>query len=300
MILAKQNKQNRLKNIKMTYSEISKIIYVSDTNNPPLPDRTTDAEIIIKNSKNISFNDWARSGHISQYTLKITEPKSLGLTTQHSIEGFFDDVILSCNLLMIYGAIRIHGTNMSKFQIEYEKVKPKPPITEKDGSTTKIIFSETVRITDSYMLGCSFKEEIDENEIKKILKIIQNIDSSQSNLKLNDLKKSLEMYRTAISGLDRLTIFRNLFSATELACNCDGNDRNSIELSQNISSITGEDESNIEEWRKFNARLKHIDTSSIHEQTYKDGMNKLPSWIAPLRRTTQKIIISHLNSLSIS
>lgn len=283
----------------MRYSEISKTIYVYDTSNPPLPDRTTEAEIIIKNEKNLSLINWARVNPISQYTLKINDPKSFGLinTSQNNIECFFDDIILSCNLLMRYGAIIIYGANMSKFQTKVVKEKPELPKIEKTGSHTKISFNETIVITDSYMLGCSFKEEIDENEIKKILNIIQNIDLVKSNLKLNDLKKSLSVYRTAVSSFDRLTIFRNFFNTMELACNCDGEDRNSSELSKEIALITNEKKLDIETWIRFNARIKHIDKNSKHEQIYKEGMDNLASWITPIRRTTQKIIISRLNSL---
>jgi len=214
----------------MTYSEISKIIYVYDTSNPPLPDQTTNVEIIIKNGVNLNLVNWARASHISQYTLKISEPKSFGLTnaSQNNIESFFDDIILSCNLLMRYGAIIIYSANINKFQTEFVKEKPEPVKVEKTGSHIKISVNETIVTTDSYMLGCSFKEEIDENEVKKILNIIQNVNLVKSNLKLNDLKKSLSMYRTAVSSFNRLTIFRNFFSTMDLACNCDGEDRNSL------------------------------------------------------------------------
>jgi len=63
--------------------------------------------------------------------------------------------------------------------------------------------------------------------------------------------------------------------------------------------VFGVEESDVEAWRKFNARTKHVDRNQKDEQTYKDGMGDLPSWIAPLRLSTQKIIISRLNSLSI-
>lgn len=283
---------------KMSISEISKIIYVSDTSNPPLPDRTTDAEIILKNSKNIRLTDWARTGHISQYTMKIVNPKELDLNDmeQSTIEGFFNDVILSCNLLMRYGAMRIHGTSMSRFQTKIVKEKPNSPTIEKNESISKISWNETSTHSTSYMLGVSFKEEIDELEIQKNLRAIQHIDSSKSELNLNDLKKSLGTYQIAISGLDRLAIFKNLFNALELACNCDGEDRNVDKLAKMISSIMHEKESNVEAWGKFNARTKHVDRNQKDEQTYKDGMDSLPSWITPLRFAVQKIIISRLDS----
>ena len=282
----------------MAIREIIKIIYVYDISNPPLPDGTADVEIIINNPQNISFSNKTIEGQISRYEMTIINPKSLGIDSveQNRDNKRISDIILTFNLLMRCGAMLIHGVNMHDNVIKYEPEKPKQfKIERKDGST-KIALYDTIRITESLKIRTMFKEEIDENKIRQILALIQNLDN-KSTRESNQLKKALVSYSSAMSSFDRYTIFKNLFSALALATNSDGQERSSDVFSAEIAAITNEKQDVIGKWREFNNRTKHIDKNLNDDKKYKEGMKEMPSWISPLRLVSQKIILTKLSQL---
>ena len=282
----------------MTIRKIASIIYVYDTSNPPWPDRTTDAEITINNSQNISLSNWARAGQISRYEMTITNPKSLGLAgvEQNKDNKRIFDILLACNLLMRHGAMLTHGTNMHDNVIEYEPEELKQTKIETEDSLTKITSHLTMSLTASAKLRSMFKEEIDENKIKQILVLIQNL-ASKHTRESNQLKKALVSYGSAMSSFDRCTIFKNLFNALALATNSDRSERTGNVLSAEIASITNEKQDLVEGWREFNNRTKHIDKNSNDDKKYEDGMKNIPSWILPLRLASQKTILAKLGRL---
>ena len=282
----------------MTIREITKIIYVYDISNPPLPDRTADVEIIINNSQNISLSNSTIEGQISRYEMTITDPKSLGLDDieRNRDNKRISDILLAFNLLMRCGVMLIHGANMHDNVIKYEPEEPKQPKIESKGSSHKITLYDTIRFTDSVKIGTMFKEEIDENELKQILVLIQNLDS-KSTRESDQLKKALASYGSAMSSFDRCTIFKNLFDALALATNSDGNERLPDVFSAEIAAITNEKQDMIGKWREFNNRTKHIDKNPNHDKKYKEGMKEMPSWISPLRLAAQKIILAKLGQL---
>ena len=277
----------------MTIRKIASIIYVYDTSNPPWPDRTTDAKITINNSQNISLSNWARAGQISSYEMTITNPKSLGLAgvEQNKDNKHIFDILLTCNLLMRHGAMLTHGANMHDNVIEYEPEELKQTKIETENSLTKITSYLTMSLTASVKLRSMFKEEIDENKIKQILVLIQNL-ASKHTRESNQLKKALVSYGSAMSSFDK-----NLFNALALATNSDGNERTGNVLSAEIASVTNEKQALVEGWREFNNRTKHIDKNSNDDKKYEDGMKNTPSWILPLRLAAQKTILTKLGRL---
>ena len=282
----------------MTIREITKIIYVYDIMNPPLPNRTTDAEIIINNSQNISLSNKTTEGQIPQYEMTITNPKSLGLdSVEQNIDNrCVSNILLAFNLLMRCGAMLIHGANMHDNVIKYESEEPKQAKIERKGSSTKITFFSILRLTFLVKIKSIFKEEIDENELKQILILIQNLDNKFTR-ESNQLKKALASYSSAMSSFDRCIVFKNLFNALALATNSDGNERSANVFSAEIAVITNERQDLIEKWREFNNRTKHIDRNLNDDRKYKDGLKEMPSWISPLRLAAQRIILAKLRSL---
>ena len=191
------------------------------------------------------------------------------------------------------GAVLTYGAIMDDCVIKKKPEIPKEPRIETEGNSTKIIFQEIIRLSCSVKLRSAFKEEVDENEIKRTLALIQNLDT-KSTQRDNQLKKALIAYRSAVSSFDRGIIFKNLFNALELATNSDGIDRAGDKLSREIVAITNEKINSVTKWRKFNARNKHIDLRQEHERSYEDGMKNMASWILPLRLATQITILARL------
>ena len=99
----------------------------------------------------------------------------------------------------------VHGANMHYNVIRYESEEPKQPKIENKDSLHKITFYDTMRIAESIKISTTFKEEIDENEIKQILALIQNLDNKSAQ-ESNQLQKALASYCSAMSSFDRCTI----------------------------------------------------------------------------------------------
>ncbi len=273
-------------------------VFVYDLSNPPLPDRTVDAEIIICNKNRLELSNWARVGQISQYTMTITEPKSLGLknTIQNTIDTFYADLILSFNLQMNHGTMLFHNPIMAQNEIDKEKSNAEQIKMEKIGSLTKITVNETLEVTDSVKFGISFKEELPEKDVIEILLKIQDLNNvKNNNFDVEELKKSFVAYRSACSSFDRLTIFKNLYNSLELAVNSEGSDVSGSKLDEKINSLTNDSLTTIEGWRNFYSRTKHVNITKRHRQIYSEGIKSVPSWINPLRSACKKIMLQRLN-----
>ncbi len=282
----------------MAIKEITRKVYVYAISSPPLPDRTADAEITISNSQNISLSSWAITGPVSQYNIAITSPKLLGLVSgeRSEVDGFVSNVLLAFNLLMKCGAMLTYGANMDDNVIKREPEKLPSTKIEAEGNSYKVTSHLTITHVFSANLKLAFKENVNENEVKQILILLQNLDT-KSTRESNQLKKALENYGSAVSSFDRRVIFKNLFNAMALATNSDGTDRMGKKLAKEIASITNENLALIEQWNEFNNRTKHIDLGPNDEKKHEDGMKNMPSWILPLRDAAQKIILAKLGTI---
>ena len=280
--------------------KISRRIYLHSPINPPSTGHGLNVNFNLKNSNYVTMNDWENSLQPS-FTLTVKDPKSIGLIDfqGNNVEDFVNEMILSSNLIMTKAAFSRHNSDSTKTEISRKKPEAPKPTVEDTPTGKKISITEVVTITDSVHITVGFNEELNETELINLLSKIHHLkrDTIQTNLKLNDLAKSLNEYAAAMSSFERLSIFKNLFSALELAINCDGIDRSSSDLDNEIHRITGVSLSRIEDCRRFNARTKHVDRSPQDEQEYKEGLNKLGEKIIYLREAAQKAIIFRLGSI---
>lgn len=282
-------------------NKISQSLNVHDPINPPHAGFGINVKLTVVNQNCFSITNWTDGGQPS-FTLEITDPESLGLQDfqKSTTFRFMEDVILACNLVMKKAAFSKHGSNSSHTTVQRKKETPIPSKVEDTPTGKKITFQEVVRITDSVHIGLGFEDELDEKQVIDVLQKIRKISvgNANTNLKIQDLQKALREYYSGTTSFDRLGIFKHLFSSLELATNCDGEDRSSSELDNEINRISGTELSKIEDLRNFNSRTKHIDRNAQHEERYKEGMSKLGEKIIPLRESTQNVIIDRLNQIS--
>ncbi len=89
-----------------------------------------------------------------------------------------------------------------------------------------------------------------------------------------------------------------MFSSLELSTNCDGTDRKSSDLDNEVVRITNIDYAKIKDYRQFNGRTKHIDRNSQEEQKYQEGLQKLGEKIEYLKEAAKTMIRTRLMSLN--
>jgi len=271
---------------------ISNELSVHSPENPPSTGHGIKVDLTITNQKHLEISNW-QQGPQPTFTLTINDPISLGLedSQEYNVERFIDDVILACNVILKRAIFSKHKSNSDKSKIEWKKQESSSEV--RDTPTGKaVIINETVRISESVSICIGFKDELDEKQVLEILSKIRKIKNgnTHSSLKINDFQKSLNEYDAAMESIERLGVFKHLFSALELSTNCDNHDRSGPELDAKISEITGISQSIIEDYRQFNSRTKHKDRNPNDEALYQEGLNQLGGKIVRLREASQKII----------
>jgi len=280
--------------------KISRNVYVHYPVNPPTVGLGLNVQLNLINAKHLEIENW-QNGEQPNFTLKINDPKSIGLHDfqEYDVEKFVNDMILACNLILKKAAFSRHTSDSTRSVVERKKMPPPKSEVEDTPQGKKITITEIVQITDSVHITAGFEDGLDENEMLELLSKIRQVKNVNvsTNLKVNDLRKSLNEYESSMSTFERLSIFKNLFSSLELSTNYDGNDRMGFDLDKEVNTITGVDTTKIEDYRKFNARTKHIDRNKQDEKEYQEGLNKLGEKIIYLREASQKTIIARLKSL---
>ena len=293
--------QKILDNMSENNDKISQSVNVHDPVNPPHAGFGINVKLKLLNQNCFSITNW-KNGEQPSFTLEITDPISLGLENfqENNVDKFMDNVILACNLVLKRGAFSRHGSDSAHATIHRKKEPSIPSKVEDTPTGKKVTIQEVISITESIHIGIGFEDELDENQVIDVLKKIRKINdgTANSNLKIQDLQKSLRDYYSGTTSFDRLSIFKHLFSSLELATNCDGQDRAGSDLDNEISRISGSPVSEIEDFRNFYSRTKHIDKNTQHEAKYKDGMSKLSGKINPLWNTTRSVIRHRLSQVS--
>ncbi|HEX9862641.1 MAG TPA: hypothetical protein VGB11_05080 [Candidatus Bathyarchaeia archaeon] len=226
-------------------------------------------------------------GRPIRYELSVTDPTSLGLlnSEQNTLELFTKDLVLAINLCLSRAALSRRDGNLIQSHIAYKQTKQANTIV------TRAVFDATT----------IFTEKIDEETVISNLLLINKVNrhnlSACSKKQLITLSKALSEYENAMSTFDRLAAFKNLFNSLELATNGDGKDRMGPSLDTEAAKITKTTESEIEDWRRFYDRTKHIDRTPNDITKFVKGMESLPEKLMPLRLASEKAIMNRLKKL---
>ncbi len=233
--------QKILDNMSENNDKISQSVNVHDPVNPPHAGFGINVKLKLLNQNCFSITNW-KNGEQPSFTLEITDPISLGLENfqENNVDKFMDNVILACNLVLKRGAFSRHGSDSAHATIHRKKEPSIPSKVEDTPTGKKVTIQEVISITESIHIGIGFEDELDENQVIDVLKKIRKINdgTANSNLKIQDLQKSLRDYYSGTTSFDRLSIFKHLFSSLELATNCDGQDRafRVVSLSGNVKN----------------------------------------------------------------
>jgi len=267
--------------------------------NPPAEDRSCDINIKLLNSSGTLSLTKVSYGFQTRYNLHISDPSMIGLTSseQRLVERAVTDLVLAFNL-------NLARTCMSKLTSEPvpTDVRIKPLETRVTVEQTEegkhITVTETVFLRDSVHITMKSTEEADEEQIlansQRIIKLNRFDLKEDSPRELINLSKAFSEYESAMSTFDRLQIFKHLFNALELSTNWDGKDRCGSVLDSEIASISNNEQSEIEEWRHFYNRTKHIDRTPTHTSEYVQGLEKLTLFLRHVREACKCVILNRL------
>lgn len=277
-------------------SQISCHIYAHSLVNPPSLSSGCDVDLILRKSRGQIHLAKEETNFQTKYLLTVYNPFSLGLTSysQEVVEAFVDNLVLSMNLNLKHTVLSIIKGEIPTLDV---KLQPESRVIVKETPRGKVIeVEEILFIHDSVYVMIRFTEEVDEESVLSIFTLINKLYSDQvtDKLKANNLKKALADYKGAMKVFDRLMIFKELFNSLEKAANWDGINRTGEALDKEVSTITDVQQSEVEKWRKFYNRTKHVDREPKEANEFTYGIMNLHSFLEPLRVATNKIIIDRL------
>jgi len=258
-------------------------VLVHELSNPPHKASTCDITLSVLNSTGLLVLTKGTKGYKTSYTLIIPRMMQLGFKGTNDNARDIENLILAFNLNLDNCCVTTSLTHFPEGDISMVR-------DPSDGLV------EEIRTSFSFEGGVS--EHLDENAAANTFRKIQNMNrfdlTSATSTKGLQLAKALKSYENAMNATDRLPIFKELFSAIEIATNSDGVPRNGPSLDTEISTLAASPRAEIERWRQFNARVKHIDKSSAEAARYVNGMADLPSFLGKLRKCAKSIINQRL------
>jgi len=277
-----------------------KYLYAHDVKNPPSEGDSCNITLKLVNSKDRIDLTKVSSGFQTQYSLSIPEAQSLGLLSseQNEVDLFIENLILAANLVLRRTALSTGG-ELAKSQIEFEEQHEYETVVENRSDGKHITVIDSLKLRDTVHVMRAFTEEIDESGLISNLQLINKVSlvklPNGARLKLANLKKSFNEYRSAMSFFDSLMIFKHLFNSLELATNSDGVDRKDSSLDIEVAKITNLQASETCDWRLFYNRTKHIDRTPKDLATFVEGIKNLANFVIPLRLAAETVIIIRLH-----
>jgi hypothetical protein len=281
-------------------SHVKCSIFAHSLTNPPSLNNSCDVDLTLTNSKGRINLVKQEIGIQTKYLLSIPYSSSLGLVTceQNVVDRFVRNLVLAMNLNLQRTALSILKGEIAQPDVQFRRSESQARV-EETPEGKHIIIAETVTVREFVHVTMKFDEEIDEDKVVSTLGLINKLNSKKftDNLKINNLRKSLTEYENGMKVFDRLMIFKHLFNSLELATNWDGSDRKSLPFDTEVATITGLPTLEVNKWRDFYNRTKHIDREPKEIAEFVHGMQNLPCVLKPLRSASNTVIIDRLKRM---
>jgi len=257
-------------------------IMAHDLLNPPHRSISCDVNLSVINSTGLFEIAKGTKGFKTSFTLKIPRMRQLGFRSTHDNNRDIENLILAFNLNLNNCCITSSGTNFNDPIISLVRDPGDESLNE---------------IRDDVSIEGGITESLDEASVVSAFQKLQNMDRFNLRLiqshRILQLAKALKAYENAMNATDRVPIFKELFSAIELASNWES-EVLGPGLDSRVSSLAGMAGMDIEKWRQFNDRLKHVDTTTALAARYVQGIDDLPSILGNIRICARRIINQRL------
>jgi hypothetical protein len=284
----------------MSFS-IKRPVFAHDFLNPPTEDRSCNIDIIILNpSGKITLTKEA-PGLQTRFMLTIAEPSAIGLTDsgQATVEKGIKDLLLAFNLGLVRTCMSTLGGDLYSAEVETKAPETKITIEETPkGKNIKI--SETLVMRETVHITIGTREEISEQQVMAYLtKIISvsRFSPRPSSIRELNLSKALNEYEIAMSNFDRLRSFKNLFNTIEFCANWTGTDHKGPGLDVEAAKIARVSQQEVEFWRNFYNRTKHVDKTASDASAFVEGMERLPEMLPKIREAAKGLIVNCLGQI---
>jgi hypothetical protein len=284
---------------------VKRSIFAHDLN-PPADGRSCDIDLKPINASGAITLAKEAVGIQTRYLLTISDPSLIGLRSPDRavVDRAVRDLVLSFNLVLTRACLSILPLgDLQSTEIELQPPRAKVTIEQTpEGKRVQIVeIVEPVLVRPTVHITIRIHDEVDEKQalanLEKIIRINRFGSQPTSDLKVANLTKALNEYESAMLTLDRLRIFRSLFNTLEFCTNWDGKNRTGSELDSVIASVSGVGESSVGEWRRLYNRTKHVDREPAEASKLVQEIEKLPSFLPPLREAVKRLIVDRLSRI---
>jgi hypothetical protein len=110
-----------------------------------------------------------------------------------------------------------------------------------------------------------------------------------------NLKDAFKNFRAGMEDLDLTLKFKYLFVALEKGTNINGEFREGKHFDNAVGGLYAVLSSDVENWRCFYNRIKHVQKDPNDLKRYYQGQEKLPDTLPEIRKCVQSILLSRLN-----
>jgi hypothetical protein len=159
---------------------------------------------------------------------------------------------------------------------------------------------ENVEVSDKVSIVVGIAEMIEEKQIVGVFRKLQKINRDgmpkPSTMYEVNLNNALRHYEAAMLEFNKLFKFKNMFNALELLVNIDGKERGEKDFDTEAVRLDPKNCTDIEKWRRFYNRIKHVQRNFTDIRIYEEGEKDLSKELEYSRRSVQQILLSKLNS----
>jgi hypothetical protein len=211
----------------------------------------------------------------STYTAFIKDSLSIGFSSSEDfiLENEISNLVLSMNLFLLRSCVTNQGTEIKPQQVSIS------------GIHDSLSFVKT--ITDSF----------DENEVIETFRRLNRFNRFETKVAKTDINLilSLKHYEQAMRDSEPLFVFRNLFNSFQDIVDVQGINLSGPTFDAECSKLTGLSASEIENWREFYNRIKHIQLNENHIERFTKGSENILTMTSGLRKVTQQLLLIKLN-----
>lgn len=275
-------------------------VYCHDLVNPPAQNHSCDVDLKLTNSSGlISIERVETDSAESAYLITVPSGNNLGFkrTEQADLEVDFANLVLGFNLTQERICMNFKRGHYPPFKVTPKVPASKTSVLKRDGGfhlhseDTVVVRDEAYTI--SHIWG-TFGEDKVADIFQKIQKLGRSEKKNVSQLETMNLNDALSKYESGIAEFERLVKFKHFFNSLELVTNMAGKQLYGDDLDNAVQSISSVSKTDVNEWRHFYNRTKHIQEGSDHIKTYYEGIDILHERLPAIRTCLNEILLSKL------
>ena len=270
--------------------------------NPATPTARTEVEITLDNPTGHFLVENCEGSPRSVHRFIIKDASDMGCGGIYNLtaEQAASVLAISCSLTNPRVLFSPLQPNQLPVSLKLDKVPSVPSKVEvvdtPSGKDINIIVSSTIHLTSSVSVVLGTKLILIETQVLSVaskLLAFKVFDATNRSLLELNVIESIKRYREALMSTEGLSCYKSLYNALEKAVNADKDRKNKV-LDAAASALTGLSDTDIENLRLFNNRVKHSLRNKEDFDRLKAGEAQLAQRALNLKKAADSSILSRI------